>query len=53
MALGAGCLASPAMAARSYTPSDTTMTDQTITLNGHDLTIEQIVNVARMARRCS
>ena len=47
IALGAGCLASVAMAAQSYTPSDTTMSDQAITLNGHDLTIEQIVNVAR------
>jgi len=30
-----------------YTPCDTTMGGQTITLNGHDLTIGQIISVAR------
>ena len=47
IALGAGCLSSLAFAGQTYTPGDATMSDQTITLNGHDLTIEQIVNVAR------
>jgi histidine ammonia-lyase len=46
-ALVVGCFASAAFAGQSYTQSDTTMSDRTITLNGHDLTIEQIVDVAR------
>ncbi|HWX69802.1 MAG TPA: aromatic amino acid ammonia-lyase [Steroidobacteraceae bacterium] len=45
--LVAGGLASAALAGQSYIPSDTTMSDQTVTLNGRDLTIEQIVDVAR------
>jgi histidine ammonia-lyase len=45
--LAAGCCASAAFAAPTYNPSDTTLSDQAITLNGHDLTIEQIVAVAR------
>jgi histidine ammonia-lyase len=47
VALGAACCASAARAGHAYTPSDTTMAGETITLNGHDLTIEQIVAVAR------
>src|SRR5882762_7713451 len=46
-ALGVGCSASAARAGQPYTPCDTTMGGQTITLNGHDLTIEQIISVAR------
>jgi len=34
-----GCSASAARAGQTYAPSDTTMGGQTITLNGHDLTI--------------
>jgi histidine ammonia-lyase len=36
----------PALAA-SYTPISPTMSDRTVTLTGHDLTIDQIVMVAR------
>ena len=35
------------LAAQTYSPCDTTMSAETITLDGHDLTIEQIVAVAR------
>ena len=37
----------PALAGQTYTPCDETMSGQTVTLTGHDLTIEQIVDVAR------
>ena len=40
-------VALPALAGQTYTPCDETMSGQTITLTGHDLTIEQIVDVAR------
>jgi histidine ammonia-lyase len=40
-------IALPALAGQTYTPCDETMSGQTITLTGHDLTIEQIVDVAR------
>ena len=36
-----------AASAYAYTPITPTLTDKTITLTGHDLTIEQIVQVAR------
>jgi histidine ammonia-lyase len=39
--------ASGARAAPAYTPSDATLANKTITLSGRDLTIEQIVEVAR------
>ncbi|HTT01680.1 MAG TPA: aromatic amino acid ammonia-lyase [Steroidobacteraceae bacterium] len=39
--------ASGARAAPAYTPIDTTLANKTITLTGRDLTIEQIVAVAR------
>jgi histidine ammonia-lyase len=45
--IGAGCVGSPALAGSSYRPIVPTMADRTITLAGHDLTIEQIVQVAR------
>src|SRR5882724_153127 len=38
---------SPVLAASAYTPITPTLADKTITLTGHDLTIEQIVQVAR------
>ncbi|MEP6546584.1 MAG: aromatic amino acid ammonia-lyase [Gammaproteobacteria bacterium] len=41
------CAAIPTWAAANYTPITPTMADKTVTLNGHDLTIEQIVMVAR------
>ena len=40
-------LAFPADAAAQYEPITPTMADKTITLTGHDLTIEQVVDVAR------
>ena len=43
-ALGA---ALPAWAAPGYTPITPTMSEKTVTLNGHNLTIDQIVMVAR------
>src|ERR1700685_1709895 len=43
-ALGA---AFPSWAAPGYTPITPTMSDRTVTLNGHTLTIDQIVMVAR------
>jgi histidine ammonia-lyase len=42
---------SPASAASSYTPIAATMADKTVTLTGRDLTIEQIVQVARYGAR--
>jgi histidine ammonia-lyase len=47
LVLGAGVVALPALAGQTYTPCDETMSGQTVTLTGHDLTIEQIVDVAR------
>jgi histidine ammonia-lyase len=41
------CAALPAWAAAAYAPIVPTMADQTVTLDGHNLTIEQIVMVAR------
>jgi histidine ammonia-lyase len=41
------CAATPAWAVSNYLPITPTMNDRTVTLNGHDLTIEQIVMVAR------
>jgi histidine ammonia-lyase len=41
------CTAMPAGAAPNYVPITPTMSDRTVTLNGHDLTIDQIVMVAR------
>jgi histidine ammonia-lyase len=47
--LGAAALgaALPAWAAPGYTPITPTMSDRTVTLDGHNLTIDQIVMVAR------
>jgi histidine ammonia-lyase len=41
------CTAMPAGAAPYYVPITPTMTDRTVILNGHDLSIDQIVMVAR------
>lgn len=41
------CTAMPAGAAPNYVPITATMSDRTVTLNGRDLTIDQIVMVAR------
>src|ERR1700676_1577868 len=41
------CAAVAAAAAPYYVPITPTMNDRTVTLNGHDLTIDQIVMVAR------
>src|SRR5271155_1048047 len=49
----AGCLAvcliasAPASAAAGYQPIDATKGDSVVTLTGHDMTIEQVVDVAR------
>jgi histidine ammonia-lyase len=40
-------VALPAFAGQTYSPSDQTLSGQTVTLTGRDLTIEQIVDVAR------
>jgi histidine ammonia-lyase len=40
-------VALPALAGQTYNPCDETMSGETITLTGRDLTIEQIVDVAR------
>jgi histidine ammonia-lyase len=45
--IGVGYVGSPALAGAAYTPIAPTMADRTITLTGRDLTIEQIVQVAR------
>ena len=45
--IGAGGVGLPAFAAPAYTPITPTVAERTITLTGHDLTIEQIVQVAR------
>jgi histidine ammonia-lyase len=45
--IAAGWTGQSALAASAYTPITATMTGKTITLTGHDLTIEQIVQVAR------
>jgi histidine ammonia-lyase len=37
----------PARSAEPYHPIDPTMADKTVTLTGHDLTIEQLVDIAR------
>ncbi len=44
-----GCLAasSPALAGAAYEPITPTMADEVITLTGRDMTIEQVVDVAR------
>jgi histidine ammonia-lyase len=41
------CLGLHAAAGEVYRPITATMTDRTITLTGHDLTIEQLVDIAR------
>ena len=45
------CAALPAWAAENYTPITPTMSDRVVTLNGHDLTIDQIVMVARFGAK--
>src|SRR5260370_42190945 len=47
LALGVGCIGQDAVAAQVYTPITPTMSDQTILLDGHNLTVEQIVKAAR------
>ena len=47
MLVGAGGVDLPAVAASAYTQITPTMVDRTIALTGSDLTIEQIVQVAR------
>jgi histidine ammonia-lyase len=50
--LSATFLGAPsALAEQVYKPIDPTMANQTITLTGHDLTIEQVVAVARYGAR--
>jgi histidine ammonia-lyase len=47
MISGALCLGSRAVAAPEYHPIKPTMVDTTVTLTGHDLTVDQVVQVAR------
>src|ERR1700730_9137609 len=47
LTLGVSCMGHDALAAQVYTPITPTMSDQTVLLDGHDLTIEEIVKVAR------
>ena len=47
MALLCSCVVHRAMAAEPYRPSNATMARKTITLTGHDLTIEQVIDIAR------
>lgn len=47
LASGVSCVTAFTFAAEAYTPIVSTMGDQVVTLNGHDLSIEQIVSVAR------
>jgi histidine ammonia-lyase len=49
--LAAAVFAAPATALPAYTAITPSMADRTITLTGHDLTIEQIVAVARHGAR--
>jgi histidine ammonia-lyase len=44
---GSGLTGSPVFAGQLYAPCDEAMSGQTVTLTGHDLTLEQIVAVAR------
>ena len=41
------CCGAPAWSATDYVPITPTLSDRTVTLTGHDLTIDQIVMVAR------
>jgi histidine ammonia-lyase len=50
-ALGGICLASQAPAQVPYRPVSATMADKTITLTGHTLTIDQLVQIARYGAR--
>jgi histidine ammonia-lyase len=45
--IAATCVAGPASSAPDYHPIDATMADKTVTLTGHDLTVDQVVQVAR------
>ena len=45
--LGLSCLSTQAFAAPEYHPIKATMADKTITLTGNDLTVEQVVQIAR------
>jgi histidine ammonia-lyase len=48
---GIGTSGLPALAAPAYSPINATMSDRTITLTGHDLTLEQLIEVARFGAR--
>ena len=45
--IGGLAASAPALAQSGYRPIEATMADKTITLTGHDLTVEQVVEVAR------
>lgn len=47
MALFTSCAVQSALATEAYRPIAATMASETITLTGHDLTIEQVVDIAR------
>src|SRR3984957_13993326 len=47
MALSCSCVVHSAVATEAYRPIAATMASETITLTGHDLTIEEVVDIAR------
>jgi len=47
LCVAASCAASPVLALGNYQPISASLSDQTVVLTGHDLTIEQIMAVAR------
>jgi histidine ammonia-lyase len=47
MALLCSCVVPSAVATEAYRPITATMAGKTVTLTGHDLTIEQVIDIAR------
>ncbi len=47
VAIGATCLSVACWPAETYRPINATMADKTITLTGHDLSVDQLVQIAR------
>jgi histidine ammonia-lyase len=51
LAAGVACVAGSALAAPDYHPIHPTMADRTVVVTGHDLTIDQVVQVARLGAK--